>query len=78
MTKATEEWRERHDPNRRGEPINRTAVVNLLIRAYAALRTVDATAIENERLPMAALDRVSDAVAAIEEFCRERSIDLDR
>ena len=59
------------------KPINRVAVTNLLIRAYGALRTVDATAIENERLPVLALDRVSDAISAIEEFCRERGIKID-
>ena len=56
-------------------PLNRIAVINLLVRAHAALRSVDVL----PDLPAVAADRVSDAIAAIEEFASERGIaEIDR
>ena len=52
-------------------PLNRIAVINLLVRAHAALRSVDVL----PDLPAVAADRVSDAIAAIEEFASERGIE---
>lgn len=68
-------------------PINHTAVTNILDRAHAALRGMECEKIPIE-LPRLQefgcealverpdLDRATDAIAAIEEFARERKITL--
>ena len=57
-------------------PVNFVAVTNLLARVHSALRGVDA-ADPSSPLPARELERVSDAVAAVEEFARLRKISLE-
>ena len=57
------------------DPINRIAVTNLLDRAHQALRTIDAGD-ASKVVPKKDLDTISDAIEAIENFCRQRSIIL--
>lgn len=57
------------------DPVNFVAVANILDRAHRALRGIDA-ADQTSIIPDRELDRVSDAVQAIEEFARERRIVL--
>lgn len=56
-------------------PINHVAVTNIMDRVHAALRTVDCNIILDAAQSGTA-QRVSDAIAAIEEFARERGIKL--
>lgn len=56
-------------------PIDRVAVTNLLNRAHCALRNIDAADF-TAPIPIKWLDEISDAIAAIEEFCRARDIQL--
>ena len=57
------------------ESVNRVAVTNVLDRAHQALRRIDAGD-PAFPVPPKDLDAVSDGIAAIEEFCRERYIPL--
>ena len=57
------------------DQINRVAVINLLDRAHQALRTIDAGDY-TKPIPAKDLATVSDAVEAIEAFCRERKLPL--
>lgn len=58
------------------EPIDRVAFTNLVARAHSALRGIDAS--DTTKPPtQRELDAVSDAIAALEEFTRERGISLE-
>lgn len=67
-------------PDDERPPINHTAVTNILDRAHAALRGMECEEIPIELgcavVDRPELDRAVDAIAAIEEFARERGITL--